>query len=172
MPTFQISINNKALEHQGQEDDRLLTVLHDQGLTASKLGCGSGHCGACTVWVAGVPARACELTMESLCAVGQVGKDLTTLEGLAERKPRLAECLLEAFSQEQAAQCGYCSAGILMKAAALIKDQSIDQGRSPLTEAQVAQALDDHLCRCGSQGRVMRAVLLASKKYSAKKGPC
>ena len=173
-PSVRILVNSVYLEHHGPCSDRLLTVLHDRGLCASKLGCGTGHCGACAVWVDGLPRRSCEITVESLVTgESTASKQVTTLEGLVQENPRLAECLTQAFLAEQAAQCGYCTAGILMTAAALVRDHAAKviahettQSPSPgLTLSDVALALDDHLCRCGSHRRVMRAVMLASELY-------
>ncbi len=173
-PSVRIPVNIALVAHCGPDSDRLLTVLHDQGLCASKLGCGTGHCGACTVWVDGLPRRSCEITVESLVSgEGTASKRVTTLEGLVQENPRLADCLTQAFLAEQAAQCGYCTAGILMTAAALVRDhadkmieQETTQSPSPvLTLSDVTRALDDHLCRCGSHRRVMRAVMLASELY-------
>jgi nicotinate dehydrogenase subunit A len=170
MPTFRIAVNNQVIDHHGQEGDRLLNVLHDEGLSASKMGCGSGHCGACTLWVDGKPARSCDVTIGSICATNTAsGQLVITLEGLTECEPKLARCLVDAFVKEQAAQCGYCSAGILMKAAALILDHNAQVGQpsfEPLSEPKIAQALDDHLCRCGSHRRVLRAVQLANNQFT------
>jgi nicotinate dehydrogenase subunit A len=179
MPVFEIPVNAQWIVHHGQPSDRLLEVLHDHALTATKLGCGAGHCGACTVWLNGRPTRSCELTVDTISVGSSDNLDsaggveqaprIVTLEGLAQAEPRLARCLEDAFCSEQAAQCGYCSSGILMKAAALIKDHALRSGAathpSLLDEADVARALDEHLCRCGSHRRVLRAVLLASKNY-------
>ena len=121
------------------------------------------------------PIQSCEITVESLVSgEGTASKRVTTLEGLVQENPRLADCLTQAFLAEQAAQCGYCTAGILMTAAALLRDhadkmieQETTQSPSPvLTLSDVTRALDDHLCRCGSHRRVMRAVMLASELYS------
>jgi nicotinate dehydrogenase subunit A len=172
MQTFRIPVNAVQIEHHGTKDDRLVAILHDQSLTATKLGCGTGHCGACTVWLEGRPVRACELTVESTWVSAQSSYGTVhTLEGLAELMPQLADCLINAFLDEQAAQCGYCSAGILMKAAALIRDHDLTchgSGARPLSEAEIAKALDEHLCRCGSHRRVLRAVELACQRYSSR----
>jgi nicotinate dehydrogenase subunit A len=164
-----ISVNSHLIQHPGEDSDRLLTILHDQGLCASKLGCGTGHCGACTVWVGNACARACEVTLGSLASDADSSPvKITTLEGLAEADTLLARCLIEAFLVEQAAQCGYCTSGILMKAALLIRSHALaarKEGLVSLDEAQVALALDEHLCRCGSHRRVMRAVVAASENY-------
>lgn len=171
--SFHIFVNARPMEHQGEDSDRLLTVLHDQGLCASKLGCGTGHCGACTVWVGGTSARACEVTVGTLATeIDSSAQKVTTLEGLSEAEPLLAQCLIDAFLLEQAAQCGYCTSGILMKAALLIRNHSLEARKDsdvPLEESQVSRALDEHLCRCGSHRRVMRAVVLASEVYSRRR---
>jgi nicotinate dehydrogenase subunit A len=167
---FRVLVNTSTIEHRGRDDDQLLAVLHDHGLIASKLGCGTGHCGACTVWFNGIPIRSCDSTIGSVSADPSLGiRKVTTLEGLDEENSSLSECLKQAFLREQAAQCGYCSAGILMKAAALIRDRSGSkiEGQSShiLSEAEITRALDDHLCRCGSHRRVIRAVMTAHRSY-------
>ncbi len=171
--SFRISVNSRPIEYQGQDSDRLLTVLHDQGLCASKLGCGTGHCGACTVWIGSTTARACEVTLGALAIdIDSSAQKVTTLEGLSDAEPLLAQCLVKAFLDEQAAQCGYCTSGILMKAALLIRNHHIEARKeavAPLEELEVARALDEHLCRCGSHRRVMRAVVLASENYSSRR---
>jgi nicotinate dehydrogenase subunit A len=167
--TFCIAINSATIAHQGKETDRLLSVLHDNGLSASKMGCGSGHCGACTLWIDGAAVRSCDVTVGSICATrSSSARIVTSLEGLAEREPKLAQCLVDAFVKEQAAQCGYCTSGILMKAAFLILNRVGSSEKSnlePLSKIEIARALDDHLCRCGSHLRVVRAVQLASDWY-------
>jgi nicotinate dehydrogenase subunit A len=124
-------------------------LRNDLGLNAAKFGCGLAQCGACTVLVDGKPVRSC------ITEVGAVAQtDITTLEGLGTAdKPHP---LQRAFMEEQAAQCGYCIAGMLMSAKALL-----DVNPRP-SEADVRQGLADNLCRCGTHNRIIRAVLKAS----------
>jgi nicotinate dehydrogenase subunit A len=124
----------------------LLDVLRDElQLSGTRFGCGAGECGTCQVLVDGRSTAACNTPLAAV-----EGHELTTVEGL---DPRLAE----AFVAEQAAQCAYCSSGMLIGAAALLRHTP-----SP-TEAEVRAALDGHLCRCGVHNRIVRAVLRAAK---------
>ncbi len=128
----------------------LLDVLRNMlGLKGTRFGCGSEQCGACFVLVDGHSVASCTTP---LWAVGN--KSVTTVEGLGG--PGAPHPLQQAFIVEQAAQCGYCTSGMLISAAALL-------ARSPRpSEAEVRQALDRNLCRCGSYNRVVRAVLRAA----------
>jgi nicotinate dehydrogenase subunit A len=128
----------------------LLYALRDHlELHGPKFGCGLGQCGACTVIVDGNAVRSCQTS------VSQVqGREITTLEGLGS--PEQMHKVQAAFVAEQAAQCGYCTNGMIMSATALLT-------KTPKpTEAQVRQALAGNLCRCGTQVRVLRAVMRAS----------
>ena len=127
-------------------DTPLLYVLrNDLGLSGPKFGCGLGQCGACAAMVGGELARTCLITLRD------VGEDeVTTLEGLGTiQKPHP---LQKAFIDEQAAQCAYCSNGMIMAAKALL-----DRNRNP-SEEEIKDALADQLCRCGVHNRVVRAV--------------
>jgi nicotinate dehydrogenase subunit A len=128
----------------------LLSVLRGElGLSGPKFGCGEGGCGACMVLVDGQPQTACNLP---LWAVD--GKQITTLEGLGT--PAGPHPVQTAFIEERAAQCGYCVAGIITSAAALLA-----RDPQPGREA-IVQALEPHLCRCGAQPRMVRAVQRAA----------
>ena len=128
-------------------DTPLLYVLrNDLGLMGARFGCGVGLCGACFVHVDGVPVPSCDTPMWSL-----EGKAVVTVEGLSPHPVQ------QAFLDEQAAQCGYCVTGIIMTAAALL-----DRDPHP-TAAAVTDALDRHLCRCGAQQRMVRAVVRAGE---------
>ena len=128
----------------------LLYVLRDDlGLNAAKFGCGLGQCGACTVLVDGRPVFSCLLPVS---AAG--GRSVRTVEGLGSRThPGPVQA---AFEAEQAAQCGYCIAGVMMRAQALL-----EQNPRP-TEAEVRTALSPSLCRCGTHMRILRAVRRAA----------
>lgn len=130
----------------------LLQALRNElALNSPKFGCGQAQCGACTVLVDGKPVRACVQS-----AGAAAGRTVTTLEGLArDGKPGP---LQQAFIAEQAAQCGYCTAGILMTAHALL-----ERRRNP-SEAEIRAELDGNLCRCGTQNRVVRAIQRAARE--------
>ncbi len=141
----QFVVNNENVTTRVAESTPLLSVLRNElGLRAAKYGCGTGHCGACTVLVDSRPENACEFPV-SLAE----GRTITTLEGLknADLHP-----VQKAFIEEQAAQCGYCTAGLIMRLIALL-----DTTPQPAI-AEVHSALDRHLCRCGSQLRVLKVV--------------
>jgi nicotinate dehydrogenase subunit A len=131
-------------------DTPLLYVLrNDLGLSGPKFGCGLGQCGACAAMIGGKLTRTCLIILQD------VGEDeVTTLEGLGTlQKPHP---LQRAFIDEQAAQCGYCSNGMIMAAKALL-----DRNRNP-SEEEIKNALADQLCRCGVHNRVVRAVRRAA----------
>src|SRR5258705_13534640 len=146
---FALDINGSPRGVTVNADTPLLYVLrNDLGLVGSRFGCGSGQCGACFVLVDGRPIASCDLPIWSV-----EGKEITTVEGLG-RNGELHP-VQEALIAEQAAQCGYCMSGIAVAASALLSTNS-----SP-TETEVRQALDKHLCRCGSHNRVIKAVMRA-----------
>jgi nicotinate dehydrogenase subunit A len=146
-----LKVNGRTRSAPAEPDTPLLYVLrNDLALNAAKFGCGLAQCGACTVLVDGKPVRSC------VTEVGSVTQsEITTLEGLGTvEKPHP---LQKAFIEEQAAQCGYCIAGMMMSAKALL-----DINPRP-SEADVRQGLADNLCRCGTHNRIIRAVLKASQ---------
>ena len=146
--TFLINGTERMLEADGKTP--LLDVLRNTlGLKGTRFGCGNEECGACFVLIDGRAVASCTT---QLWAVD--GKAVTTVEGLG--LPEAPHPLQRAFIEEQAAQCGYCTSGMLISAAALLE-------RTPRpTEVEVRQALDRNLCRCGSYNRVVRAVLSAA----------
>jgi nicotinate dehydrogenase subunit A len=130
----------------------LIYVLrNDLALNGPKLGCAKGQCGACTVLVDGRAERACLLPVNAV----EGGKAVVTLEGFGT--PDRPHPLQSAFIAEQALQCGYCTSGMIMQAAALLAE------KSQPTDREVRSALAANLCRCGSHPRVVRAVLRAAK---------
>ncbi|HEX7891515.1 MAG TPA: (2Fe-2S)-binding protein [Ramlibacter sp.] len=148
--TFRLRVNGTERQVQADENTSLLDVLRNAcGLKATRFGCGAGECGACHVLVDGASVPSCDTPVGSA-----QDKDIVTVEGLSrDGKPNR---LQQAFIAEQAGQCGYCLSGILASATALL-------AREPQpTEAQVRQALDGHLCRCGAHNRIVRAVLRAA----------
>ncbi len=141
------SVNGKAVSVSPATDDRpLLDILRNElGLMGTRFGCGLEQCGCCTVLIDGQPEKSCAKPAWSVA-----GKKITTVEGLGtQAKPHP---LQQAFLDEQAGQCGYCLSGILVSAKALL-----DRNPKP-TRAQIAEALDGNICRCGSHNRIMRAV--------------
>ncbi len=147
---IRLIVNGQAREVAADPETPLLYVLrNDLGLTGTKFGCGVGQCGSCTVIVEGQAMRSCLTPVQSVA-----GQSVTTIEGLGS--PERPHPLQAAFIEEQAAQCGYCTAGIIMEAKAFL-----DRTPRP-TEAQVKQALDGVLCRCGTHDRVIRAVMRAA----------
>src|ERR1035437_3111577 len=112
--------------------------------------CGSGQCGACTVWIDGKPVRSCITPVKQAS-----GRSITTLEGLGS--PESPNAVQAAFIAEQAAQCGYCTSGMVMTAAALLKNNP-----QPTLE-QVKSSLSGNLCRCGTHTRILSAVMRAAK---------
>ena len=150
MPHTRFRLNGVVTEVDDDPDTLLLDVLRGRlGLTGPHFGCGAGECGACRVIVNDHAVTSCDAPLLSVA-----DKDVTTLEGLGTAEQ--PHPLQRAFITEQAMQCGYCVPGILMSAAALLK-----QNASP-TEAEVRAALDRNLCRCGSHNRMVRAVLRAA----------
>jgi nicotinate dehydrogenase subunit A len=149
--TFRLTVDGEAREVVSDPDAPLLHVLrHQLGKPGTRFGCGVGLCGACFVLLDGNPAPSCDTPMWSAD-----GKDVVTVEGLGSGGA--LHPVQQAFLDEQAAQCGFCVSGILVSAAALLRD-----GPAP-TEAAVVAALDRNLCRCGAQRRMVAAVLRAAE---------
>jgi nicotinate dehydrogenase subunit A len=147
---FRFTVNGVEREVEADSDAVLLYALrNDLDLKGTRFGCGSGQCGACFVLIDGHAAPTCDTPLWAAA-----GKNITTVEGLAA--PGEMHPLQRAFLAEQAAQCGYCTSGILISAAALL-------AKNPKpTETEVRAALDRNLCRCGSHNRMVRAVLRAA----------
>jgi nicotinate dehydrogenase subunit A len=145
-------LNEKDVKVEAPPASPLLFVLaNDLAVNGVKYGCGRSQCGSCTVLVDGEPVRSCQTAVSAVA-----GRSITTLEGLMEGgKPSK---LQQAFIDEQAAQCGFCTAGMIMQAQALL-----DRNPKP-SDAEVRTALNGNLCRCGSHNRVVRAVLRAAKE--------
>jgi isoquinoline 1-oxidoreductase alpha subunit len=146
MGQFALSINGTRQTVDAEDDTPLLWILRDElELKGSKLGCGMGICGACTVHVDGKPTRSCVTPLNSVAS----GK-ITTIEGIAERAE--GRRLQEAWVELDVPQCGYCQAGQIMSAAALIA-----QTPKP-TDAQIDSAMNGNLCRCATYTRIKRAI--------------
>jgi CO/xanthine dehydrogenase Mo-binding subunit/aerobic-type carbon monoxide dehydrogenase small subunit (CoxS/CutS family) len=152
---FRLTVNGAERSVTCEPDTPLLDVLrHDLGLAGPKFGCGVGLCGACFVLIDGRARASCDLP------VSAVGAPVTTVEGLSGGG-RLHP-VQQAFIDEQAAQCGYCSSGMVMAAVGLLRD------RPAPTEREVHEALNGNLCRCGTHGRIIRAVQKAAGQLSGR----
>jgi nicotinate dehydrogenase subunit A len=150
METYNLRVNGFSRSVESADPEQpLLYALRGLGLTATKYGCGLGQCGSCTVIIDGKAERSCRTSVKSV-----QGKSITTLEGLSADSA--LHPVQAAFIMEQAAQCGYCTSGLIMSAVALLASNP-----KP-TEAEIRTALDGNLCRCGTHVRVVRAVLGAS----------
>jgi nicotinate dehydrogenase subunit A len=149
---IRLRVNGEERSVQAAPDASLLSVLRGTlGLTATHFGCGTNQCGACNVLLDGQAVASCDTPLWAAA-----GKDIATVEGLGT--PERPHPLQRAFIAEQAMQCGYCISGILVSAAALLR-------RNPdPSEADVRDALDRNLCRCGAHNRIVRAVLRAARE--------
>ena len=146
-----LKVNGHDHQVDADPDTPLLYVLRDDiKLNAAKFGCGLGQCGACTVIVDGKAVLSCVTPLVLL-----EGKQVTTLEGLGTIDAPAP--IQRAFIEEQAAQCGYCIAGMMMRAQALL------QRNSKPTDEQIRAELEPHLCRCGTHMRILRAVRRAAR---------
>ena len=146
MQSTSLVVNGSAVSVTADADTPLLDVLRNHlGLMGTKFGCGQEQCGCCMVLVDGRPEKSCGKPLSTMA-----GKAIVTIEGLGT--PERPHALQRAFLDEQAGQCGYCLAGILISAKALL-----DRNPSP-SRTEIAEALDDNICRCGSHIRILRAV--------------
>ena len=145
-----LEINGKATEVDATPDTPLLYVLRDNlAMNGAKFGCGLGQCGACTVLVDNKPVFSCVVPIAVL-----EGRKITTLEGLGT--PEKPGPLQRAFIEEQAAQCGYCTAGMIVRAQGLLNTT-----KQP-SDAQIREHMATNLCRCGTHNRVIKAVKRAA----------
>jgi aerobic-type carbon monoxide dehydrogenase small subunit (CoxS/CutS family) len=151
----ELQINGRAYEIDAASDTSLLSVLRDQlDLTGSKYGCGEGQCSACTVLVEGNPRHSC------ITSVGAIGKkSITTIEGL-ERDGKLHP-VQQAFLDEGAMQCAYCTSGMIMSAVALLKSNA-----NP-TDAEIIEYMQGNVCRCGTYPRIVAAIHDAARMMRA-----
>ena len=151
--SFNLTVNGRAVSVSvANEDTPLLDVLRNTlGLMGTRFGCGLEQCGCCSVLIDGERVKSCTQPIWNVA-----GKTVTTIEGLG--KPEKPHPLQQAFLEEQAGQCGYCLSGIIISAKALL-----DRNPAP-SRAEIAQALDDNICRCGSHNRILRAVTKAAAR--------
>lgn len=152
MAVIELTVNGQRRRIDAPTGAMLLDVLRDSlGLTGAKPGCGEGACGACTVLLDGRPVKSCVTPAASVR-----GKSVVTIEGLAPEGG--LHPVQQAFLDTEAYQCGYCTPGMILAAAALL-----DRTPRP-AEAAVRQALEGHICRCGSYPRIVEAVRLAARE--------
>jgi nicotinate dehydrogenase subunit A len=146
MQATALTVNGIVVSVTADADTPLLDVLRNHlGLTGTKFGCGLEQCGSCMVLIDGQPERACGKALSTAA-----GRQIVTIEGLGT--PQRPHPLQQAFLDEQAGQCGYCLSGILISAKALL-----DRNPAP-TRREIALALDENICRCGSHTRILRAI--------------
>jgi nicotinate dehydrogenase subunit A len=155
MPDTSFKINGRVATVTANSDDTLLHVLRNHlDLKGTRYGCGLEECGSCMVLVDDKPSFACTMPIAALA-----NHAVTTIEGLSQ--DGLMHPVQAAFLEQQAGQCGYCLSGIIMSSVALLKAK-----HSP-TRAEIVQALEPHLCRCGAQSRMIRAVERAAVMLQA-----
>ena len=152
MQSTPLIVNGNAVTVTADADTPLLDILRNHlGLVGAKFGCGQEQCGSCLVLVDGKPEKSCGKAISTVA-----GKAVLTVEGLGTREH--PHPLQQAFLDEQAGQCGYCLPGILIAAKGLLD-------RNPLpSRREIAAALDDNICRCGSHPRILRAIELAARR--------
>ncbi|MFY0653275.1 MAG: (2Fe-2S)-binding protein [Cyclobacteriaceae bacterium] len=153
MPSYEINVNGKSRQVDVDADTPLLWVLRDNlDMVGTKFGCGVAQCGACTVLIDGKAVRSCAYPISAVSA-GSV----TTIEGLSENGDHP---LQQAWVETDVPQCGYCQAGQIMNAAALLKENP-----NPSDE-EIASAMDGNICRCGTYVRIKAAIKSAAAKVS------
>jgi aerobic-type carbon monoxide dehydrogenase small subunit (CoxS/CutS family) len=159
---IETQVNGRSILWASDAGANLLQTLRNQmGLTATRYGCGQEQCGACHVLIDGQSKPICQLSVDAL-----VGRSVVTLE--SAQNPELLStpflrALQSAFMAEQAAQCGYCTSGLLISATALLMKAS-----GTVSELQIREALEPHLCRCGTHNRVLTAVKKAALQCGLK----
>src|SRR6516162_3920961 len=151
MTPISLTVNGRAVSVTASDDTPLLDILRNHlGLVGTKFGCGQEQCGCCMVLVDGRAEKSCGKALSTVA-----GKQIVTIEGLGARER--PHPLQQAFLDEQAGQCGYCLPGIIISAKALL-----DSNPAP-SRTEIAAALDDNICRCGSHTRILRAVERAAR---------
>ncbi|MVT55205.1 2Fe-2S iron-sulfur cluster binding domain-containing protein [Bradyrhizobium yuanmingense] len=152
---MQLTVNNNRYDLDVEPEMPLLWVLRDElGISGPKYGCGAGLCGACTVHIDGAAVRSCSIN------AGEVRGNITTIEGLGT--PANLHVVQQAWIEHQVAQCGYCQSGQMMTAAALLF-------KTPdPSDAEIAEAMDGNLCRCGTYTRIRSAVKTAAQMMKGK----
>ena len=154
---MKLRVNGKDHEVAAPADMPLLWVLRDLlGLTGTKYGCGEGYCGSCTVLINDEPVRSCGTIMEEVA-----GKKVVTIEGLANGDK--LHPVQQAFVENDALQCGYCTPGMIMNAVGLLK-----RNPSP-TRQEIIDGMNDNLCRCGAHTRIFKAIEMAAENMKGGK---
>lgn len=150
--TISFTLNNDQVEFTGQGDENLLQVLRtDFNLTGTKFGCGEGYCGACTILVDNMAMRSCQMTISDV-----QGKAVLSIEGLGDNDH--LDPVQNAFIENDALQCGFCTPGMILNAVSLLK-----KNPHP-SQQEIIRAMDNNLCRCGAYGRIIQAIESASSK--------
>jgi isoquinoline 1-oxidoreductase alpha subunit len=154
MPTYKLTVNNKAYTIDADQAMPLLWAIRDLvGLKGTKFGCGIAQCGACTLHVDGVAVRSCSYPVSAAA-----GKKITTIEGISEN---IDHAVQKAWIEFQVPQCGYCQSGQIMSAVALLKT------KPKPTDADIDSAMQGNLCRCGTYQRIRKAIHRASELMNA-----
>ena len=155
---IKLNVNGKTVEVDVEEDTPLLWVLRDElHLVGTKFGCGIAQCGACTVHLDGQPVRSCQIPVSAVS-----GLKITTVEGLAQGEQ--LSTLQQAWIDHDVAQCGYCQSGQLMSATALLA------ATPDPTDAQIDSAMAGNICRCGTYGRIKKAIKAAAQTRKGQVG--
>jgi isoquinoline 1-oxidoreductase subunit alpha len=150
MPSYNLLVNGKNYAIEADSKMPLLWAIRDLvGLTGTKYGCGIAQCRACTVHLNGNPVQSCSIPVSAVS-----GQKITTIEGLSENN---AHPVQAAWFTEQVPQCGYCQSGMIMTASALLK-----RNANP-TDKDIDDAMQGHICRCGTYPRIRKAIKTASK---------
>jgi aerobic-type carbon monoxide dehydrogenase small subunit (CoxS/CutS family) len=151
MNDFLLKVNGAEFHVRAPGEETLLSVLRDRlHLMGTKYGCGEGQCGACTVLLGGVATRSCQITVASACR-----SQITTIDGLEQ--DGVLSPVQQAFLDEGAFQCGYCTPGMILSATALLRDQPHP------TDQQIVTYMDRNICRCGTYPRIVAAIKRASQ---------
>jgi aerobic-type carbon monoxide dehydrogenase small subunit (CoxS/CutS family) len=152
MPTLSLTVNGSQHEVEAAGDESLLSVLRNRlGLTGTKYGCGEAQCGACTVLLEGKSIRSCRMPASAVTDM-----EIVTIEGLSRNGA--LHPLQQAFLDEEAFQCGYCTPGMIMSAASLLKSKP-----NP-TDEQIIEHMNGNVCRCGTYPRIIAAIRRAGGK--------
>jgi aerobic-type carbon monoxide dehydrogenase small subunit (CoxS/CutS family) len=151
MAEFRLNVNGNDVRVRAEGEESLLSALRNRlEMTGTKYGCGEGQCGACTVLVDGKPRRSCRVSVGSIA-----NSRITTIEGL-EHDGKLTP-VQQAFLEEEALQCGYCTSGMIVSATALLRENPHP------SEQQIVEFMNGNICRCGTYPRIIAAIQRASK---------
>ena len=151
MADFRLNVNGNDVRVRAEGEESLLSALRNRlEMTGTKYGCGEGQCGACTVLVDGKPRRSCRVSVGSVA-----NSRITTIEGL-EHDGKLTP-VQQAFLEEEALQCGYCTSGMIVSATALLRENPHP------SEQQIVEFMNGNICRCGTYPRILAAIQRASK---------